>query len=440
MKRKIEKALAAWKTSQNRKPLLVQGARQVGKTHSIVSFGKDAYLQVAYCMFEGNQELRAIFEQSLEPERLIALLSAYLGMSITQGSTLLVFDEVQACPPALTSLKYFNEQAPSYHVIATGSLLGVSLSREDTSFPVGQIDTLQLHPLDFEEYLWARGKEALADAIRQHAARVLAKKNCPDSSFPFHKKSMGLLRQYLVTGGMPSVVDKQAQGEPSGLLLAEQKTIDTAYVGDMAKYATPEETLRITRVWDSMVRQLAKENKKFQYKAVHSGARSSEYETALFWLEKAALLNRCNRVSLAEMPLVAYEDPTFFKEYMLDCGILFSKLGLAPDKPATDDEMLGYFNGAFTENYVMQALTARGIRSCYWSPASGIEVDFVLQRSDGAVIPVEVKHGSRTSSASLNAYTAKFSPEYSVTVSAKDFGYVANKKSVPPYALFCLEL
>ncbi|MDR1014129.1 MAG: ATP-binding protein [Coriobacteriales bacterium] len=442
MKRKIEETLHAWKATEDdmRMPLVIQGARQTGKTYAALGLGRESYLNTAYFNFEDTPALKGFFERTLRPAELLPLLSAFCGQSIHRGQTLIVFDEIQACPRALTSLKYFYEQEPAYHLVATGNLLGIALNREDVSFPAGKVAFCDLHPMDFEEFLWALGEKPLADAVREHSARVLAAPDVPESSFPLHAKGLALLREYLVCGGMPEVVDARVRDGRPEIVLTKQKTINAAYVGDMAKYATPDETMRITRVWDSMPRQLTKENRKFQYRAIRSGARASEYETALFWLEKAALLNRCNRVSLAETPLVAYEDPGFFKEYLLDSGILVSRLGIAPSELTTDTKALGAFEGMLAENYVMQALVAHGLAPCYWAYGNQAEVEFVLQRPDGTVVPVEVKAGTRTGSVSLGTYRKRFRPPYCLRVTAQDFGFAGGIKAVPLYALFCLEL
>jgi predicted AAA+ superfamily ATPase len=442
MKRKIEEVLQAWKATKDgrRMPLIIQGARQTGKTYAALEFGTKNYLNTAYFNFEDTPDLKGFFERTLRPAELLPLLTAFCGQSIHKEQTLIIFDEVQACPRALTSLKYFYEQEPAYHLIATGSLLGIALNREDVSFPVGKVTFCNLHPMDFEEFLWARGEKPLADAIRDHSMGVFATPDVPESSFPLHAKSLSLLRDYLICGGMPEVVDTRVRDGRSELVLTKQKTINTAYIGDMAKYATPDETMRITRVWDSMPRQLAKENRKFQYKAIRSGARANEYETALFWLEKAALLNRCNRVSLAETPLIGYEDSGFFKEYLLDSGILVSRLGIAPSEMMTDTKILGAFEGILAENYVMQALVAHDSTPHYWTSGNQAEIEFILQRPDGAVIPLEVKAGVNTGSSSLNAYCKKFHPPYCLRVTTKDFGFVNGIRSVPLYALFCLTL
>jgi predicted AAA+ superfamily ATPase len=441
MKRKIEDGLQAWKATESgmRMPLIIQGARQTGKTYAALEFGAKNYLNTAYFNFEDTPDLKGFFERTLRPVELLPLLAAFCGQSIHKEQTLIIFDEIQACPRALTSLKYFFEQEPGYHLIATGSLLGIALNREDVSFPVGKVAFCDLHPMDFEEFLWALGEKTLADAIREHSIRVFSASNMSESSFPLHARSISLLRDYLVCGGMPEVVDTRVRDGRPELILTKQKTINTAYIGDMAKYATLDETMRITRVWDSMPRQLTKENRKFQYKAIRSGARASEYETALFWLEKAALLNRCNRVTLAEAPLIGYEDPEFFKEYLLDSGILVSRLGIAPSELTTDAKILGAFEGILAENYVMQALVARGLIPCYWTYGNQAEIEFILQKSDGTVIPIEVKAGVNTSSSSLNAYRKKFRPPYCLRITAKDFGFINGIRSVPLYALFCLK-
>ena len=320
MKRKITQTLASWKARKGHRPLLIHGARQVGKTYAALSFGKTAYQNVIYCNFEGNPELAQIFDRNLNPQRICAELSAFAGATILPHETLLIFDEVQACERALTSLKYFAEQAPDIDIIAAGSLLGVALKRETYSFPVGKVDAITLHPLDFEEFLWAMGEDALAAAIRNAFEER--------TPCPLHEKALDLYHLYLAIGGLPQAVKTYRDTHDFDFVQSEQKTLENAYIADMAKYATPQETTRILAVWQSLPAQLAKENRKFQYKTVKTGARAYQYATALAWLESSGLIMRCNCVTEGSLPLAAYVKPDAFKIYLADTGLLCARYSI----------------------------------------------------------------------------------------------------------------
>ena len=430
MKRKITDELLAWKNRQGRMPLIIHGARQVGKTHSALSFGRDYYRSTAYFNFEDSADLSAIFERDLDPKRIIRGLEAFSAQAITPGDTLIIFDEIQASERALTSLKYFCEKAPEYHIIAAGSLLGVALNREKYSYPVGKVDSLNMYPMDFEEFLWAMGREALAASIRESYADF--------SPLALHDTAMDLFRQYVVVGGMPKAVDEYVRTEDFNYVTAVQKSLSNAYIADMAKYASPRETTRILAAWSSISAQLARENHKFQYRTIKSGARASEYETPLAWLETAGMVLKCPRVTQGFFPLAAWADNSSFKIYLMDTGILCAKFGIAPNVVMNMPHSFDQFKGALAENYVMQGLTAKGIEPYYWSPDSRLEVDFIYQNTIGEIIPVEVKSSEHVRSRSLSSYCAKYEPPYSVRVSPKNFGFENNIKSLPLYALFCV--
>ncbi|KLU61931.1 archaeal ATPase [Peptococcaceae bacterium CEB3] len=431
MERKITKKLLEWKNRQKRMPLILYGARQVGKTYSALTFGKEYYKNTAYFSMEDSGEIAAIFERDLNPERIIRELAAKSGQSIFKGETLIVFDEIQACERALTSLKYFCEQAPEYHIIAAGSLLGVSLNRDKYSFPVGKVDMLTLYPLDFEEFLWATDHKALGTMIRE-AYRQL-------EPMSLHETAIDYYKTYLVVGGMPRVVKEYVDTRDFHFVYAAQKTLNDAYIADMAKYATPYETTKIMAAWGSIPGQLAKENRKFQYKLIRSGARSYEYETPLDWLKAAGIINKCVKIKEGKMPLSAYAENSSFKVYMLDTGLLCSKLDIAANVVIDNPPSFDGFKGALAENYVMQALVNNGFCPYYWSSAGKAELDFVIQDREGNIIPLETKSANNVKAKSLAAFVTKYEPPYSIRVSSKNFGFENRIKSIPLYAVFCLE-
>jgi predicted AAA+ superfamily ATPase len=430
MERKIVNSLLNWKNKPDRLPLMLQGARQVGKTYTLLSFGKQYYKNIAYFSMEESREIPAIFERDLDPERIIRELSAQSGRSIFPGDTLVIFDEIQACEQALTALKYFAERAPQYHIIAAGSLLGVAMKRERFSFPVGKVDMLRLYPMDFEEFLWALGQEALCNLIRDSYEGF--------SPLSLHDTAMDLYRTYLVVGGMPRVVQEYANKRDFDFVSVLQRTLNDSYIADMAKYATPQETTRIMAAWASVPAQLAKENHKFQYKVIKSGARAGEYEVALDWLKATGMINKCVRVTQGKMPLSAYAENEAFKVYMVDTGLLCSKLDVAPNVVLHAPHSFDGFKGALAENYIMQALVANGIAPYYWSSQGKAEVDFVFQDRQGNIIPLEAKSADNVRSKSLRNYRDIYKPIYSVRISAKNFGFENGIKSVPLYAAFCL--
>jgi len=431
MERKIISELLAWKGRANRQPLLLQGARQVGKTYTLLSFGKSQYKSIAYFNMEGSKEIPAIFERDLKPDRIVRELTALSGTSILPGETLLIFDEIQACERALTSLKYFAEQASEYHIAAAGSLLGVAMDRKEYSFPVGKVDMLRMHPMDFEEFLWATGQREICGLIREAYDGF--------SPLALHEKAMELYKTYLFVGGMPRAVQEYADKEDFDYVTAVHRTLNDSYIADMAKYATPQETTRIMAAWGSVPGQLAKENHKFQYKAIKSGARAGVYEVALDWLVAAGIINKCIRVSHGKTPLASYRENEAFKVYMMDTGLLCSKFEIAASVVLHTPHSFEGFKGALAENYICQALVANGITSYYWSSPGKAEVDFVFQDRQGAVLPLEAKSAENVKSKSLRTYRDIYKPEYSIRASAKNFGFENGIKSVPLYALFCVE-
>ncbi len=431
MERKIVKRLIEWKNNANKMPLVLYGARQVGKTYTALSFGKSHYKNTVYFNMEDSQETTAIFDRDLDPERIIRELSAKSGQTILKGDTLIIFDEIQACERALTSLKYFCENAPEYHIIAAGSLLGVALNREHYSFPVGKVEMLTLYPLDFEEFLWALGEQRICDLIYESYDAF--------SPLSLHDKAMDLYKTYLVVGGMPKAIEEYASKKDFNFVVAAQKSLNDAYIADMAKYASPQETTRILAAWASVPAQLAKDNHKFQYKVIKSGARAYEYETPLDWLKAAGVIHKCIKVTEGKMPLAAYADNTAFKVYMMDTGLLCSKFDIAANVIINSPSSFDGFKGALAENYIMQALVVNGVAPYYWESPGKAELDFLFQNRQGDIIPLEAKSATNVKAKSLMKYIDTYKPPFAIRVSAKNFGYENGIKSIPLYALFCLK-
>ena len=432
MKRKIVKDLLLWKNNPKKQPLLLRGARQVGKTYILLSFGKEHYKNVAYFSMEESKEIPAVFERDLNPERIIRELAAYSGQSILPGETLIIFDEIQACEQALTSLKYFAERAPQYHVIAAGSLLGVAMRREKFSFPVGKVNMLHLYPMDFEEFLWAVGQENLCGLIREAYEGF--------TPLSLHNTAMDYYKTYLVVGGMPRVVREYVETRDFDFVVVHQRTLNDSYIADMAKYATPLETTRNMAAWASVPAQLAKENRKFQYKIIKSGARAKDYEVALDWLISAGMINKCVHITEGKLPLSVYAENEAFKVYMVDTGILCSKLDITANVVIHTPHSFDGFKGALAENYIMQALIVNGIHPYYWTSPGKAEVDFVFQDRQGHIIPLEAKSAENVRSKSLRNYRDIYKPIYSIRVSAKNIGFENDIKSIPLYAMFCLKV
>lgn len=431
MERKIIEALKRWKASPKRMPLLLGGARQVGKTYTALTFGKQYYKNTAYFNMEDSSEIISIFERDLDPARIVSELSVKLGEAIYPDDTLIIFDEIQACERALTSLKYFCEKAPQYHIIAAGSLLGVALKREKYSFPVGKVDMMTLYPLDFEEFLWATGREKLCAMIQDSFSGF--------TPLSLHDTALDLYKTYLVVGGMPKAVSEYVETKDFDFVTAAQKSLNDAYIADMAKYATPQDTTRIMAAWGSVPAQLSKENHKFQYKVIKSGARAYEYETAIDWLKAAGMVNICTRVREGKMPLAAFADNDSFKLYMMDTGLLCSKFSIAASVVLHSPHSFDGFKGALAENYIMQALTVNGFEPFYWSSPGKAKLDFVIQDRSGNILPLEGKSADNVKAKSLRTFVSLYEPPYAIRVSAKNFGFENNIKSIPLYALFCLK-
>lgn len=432
MERKIIDKLLKWKANPRKTPLLLHGARQVGKTYTALSFGKKYYKNTVYFNMEDSAEVAAIFERDFDTERIIRELSAKCGQSIFPNDTLIIFDEIQACERALTSLKYFCEKNEGYHIIAAGSLLGVAVKREKYSFPVGKVEMLNMYPLDFEEFLWAIGKKDICGLIRKSYEIM--------SPMSLHDTAMDLYKTYLVVGGMPRAVLDYVETGDFNFVIDTQKNLNNSYIADMAKYASPQETTKTMAAFASIPAQLAKENHKFQYKIIKSGARSYDYEPSLDWLKAAGIINKCVLAKEGKLPLSAYADNGSFKVYMVDTGLLCSKFGITANAVINSPHSFEGFKGALAENYVMQVLVANGIQPYYWNSDGKAELDFLFQDSDGNIIPLECKAAENVKSKSLNIYISRYKPPYSIRASGKNFGFENNIKSIPLYALFCLSM
>jgi predicted AAA+ superfamily ATPase len=431
MYRKVMAELVEWRGKKGRMPLILYGARQVGKTYILLEFAKQYYENAAYFNFESNLSLSSYFDGTINEKKIIEYLEMEIGRQIIPGKTLIIFDEIQVCERALTSLKYFNENAPQYHIACAGSLLGVAINREKYSFPVGNVDSLMMHPLDFEEYLYAFDEKKLCEEI----------KNCYDKTIampaPLHTKASELYKKYLITGGMPRVINEYMQGESFIAANDAQRKILSDYVADSAKYASSAESIKIRAAYDSIPVQLAKENKKFQYKLVQKGGTSSIFGIAIEWLECAGIVNKCTKIETALFPLSVYRDLSSFKLYMGDTGLLTLKSGIPPNSILNNEAINIPFVGAIAENYVAQCLTVKKYPLYYWTSGATAEIDFVIQK-EGEVVPVEIKAGENIRSRSLSVFTEKYKNKYSIRVSMKNFGFENNILSVPLYAVWCL--
>lgn len=431
MYRKIMSYLETWQESTHRKPLILQGARQVGKTYSVLEFGRTHYDNVAYFNFETNPKLNETFEENISPDYLIPILSHIAGQTIVKEKTLIVFDEVQLCERALTSLKYFCEDAPDYHIIVAGSLLGVAVNRAKFSFPVGKVDMKTLYPMDMEEFMLALGEDNLVSQIKES---FVSDKPLPSA---FHDAAMQLYRQYLVVGGMPECVMLYAETKDYILVRHTQDTILASYLNDMSKYNNLNEIKKTRLIYDNITVQLSKKNTRFQYKMIKKGGRASEFENAIEWLCLSGIVSQVYRGEQIKKPLENYRDIDAFKIYVSDMGLLCAKKEVAANDILYMVDELNDFKGGMTENYVNVQLLINGYNTYYWQSERGAEIDFVIQR-EGKLIPIEVKSADNTRAKSLKVYMDTFSPEYAIKLSSKNFGFEDNKKIVPLYAAFCI--
>ncbi len=420
------KKLMKWKESKRRKPLIIEGARQVGKTWLIKEFGKQAYADTVYINFDSNSRMAELFASDLDIDRLIMGLELYAGRKINPDHMLLIFDEVQEVPRALASLKYFYENAPQYHIVCAGSLLGIAL-HEGTSFPVGKVDFLKLCPLSFREFLMAMDKERFSELLDQQDFEMVKS---------FRQTYMDALKHYYFVGGMPEAVQCFAEDRDFNEVREIHKRILAAYEQDFSKHAPNEIVPKIRMLWNSIPSQLAKENKKFIYGLIREGARAKEYETAIMWLSDCGLVHKVSRVHAAGIPLKAYEDLKAFKLFLVDVGLLGCMAGLRQHTLLDGNDLFVEFKGALTEQYVCQQLkTMEDLGIYYYTNDRGsCEIDFVIDTGE-RIIPVEVKAEANLKAKSLKTYREKFLPEVSVRTSMTDYKKEGRLVNLPLYAI-----
>ena len=426
MQRYALKHLIDWKNKKNHKPLVIQGARQVGKTWLMQEFGKKYYEQVAYINFDVDLKSREIFDVDYDTERLIMDIGLATKTKINAENTLIIFDEIQECPRALTSLKYFRENAPQYDIIVAGSLLGVAC-HEGTGFPVGKVSFMNLFPLSFEEFLLAMREERFVELLNKKDFKTIKL---------FNNKYEKLIKQYCYVGGMPEIVQDFVENKDFESVRNLQKEILSAYEEDFTKHIPTNTVAKIRLLWKSIPAQLSKENKKFIYGAAKEGARARDFEAALSWLIKSGLVYRVNKITKPDLPITAYEDFNSFKLFMLDVGLLGAMTDLQADTIIDGNRIFEEFKGAITEQYVLQQFkTIKDLPVFYWSnETSRAEIDFVIQiKSD--VVPVEVKAERNLQAKSLKVYMEKFKPNYAIRTSMADYKKTDNLIDLPLYTL-----
>lgn len=426
MYRSAINALLQWKNKDNRKPLIIMGARQVGKTWLMKEFGRTNYDKVAYISFYNNKRMDEVFQNDFDVKRIIMNLNIEAGVTITPGDTLIILDEIQDSPKVLESLKYFCEEAPQYHVVAAGSLLGVTI-HEGVSYPVGKVDLLDLYPLNFREFLYAMEEQGLADALETKDYTLIDN---------FSDKYLFWLKNYYYTGGMPAVVDAFRMHRDYAEVRQIQNDIVRQYEGDFGKHIDTHTLPRIRLVWDSVPMQLAKENKKFFFGQIKKGARSSEHELAIQWLVDCGLVYKVNRVNEPNMPLKAYKSMNAYKLFLLDVGLLGALSELEAESILDGNDIFVEFKGALTEQYVLQQLISDTRYTPYYfgTEKATFEQDFLVQRGKD-IVPIEVKAGDNIRSQSLKAYCDKYHPNKAVrfsTLKYIDQGWMEN---IPLYAV-----
>ncbi len=414
--------LIAWKNQVNRKPLLLNGARQVGKTHLLKTFGKAAFKNIAYFNFEEQPLLKQFFENNKDTEGIISNLSLVNGSTIKLEETLIIFDEIQECNEALNSLKYFNENAPRYAIVAAGSLLGVTLSKPQ-SFPVGKVSFLQIYPLSFMEFL-----EAVKSNLKNYIYSINNLNAIPDL---FFEEILQLFKKYLICGGMPEVAKDFVENNNIERCRKILNDIINSYRYDFSKHAAAKDVAKINYIWNSIPSQLSRENKKFLYQTVKEGARAREYEDALQWLQLSGLAYKVNRIEKPHFPLSSYEDLSAFKIYLFDVGILRELAKLEPIFLEEPNAMFKEFKGSFTENYVLQSLMMQfGEIPKYWTSENKAEIDFVIQYKN-EIIPIEVKSDENVKSKSLAIYQQKYNPKIRIRYSLKNLQYKDGLLNIP---------
>lgn len=426
MKRDIFKKLQTWKQDTMRKPLIIKGARQVGKTYILKEFGNLEYESIAYFNFESSPQLHELFSGSLKPHDIIKTLSIESSITITQEKTLIIFDEIQECPAALNSLKYFNELANEYHICAAGSLLGITLAK-NKGFPVGKVNFLNLYPLSFAEFLQANNEDQLV----QYMQSIIKLEPLPNI---LHEKISTLFKDYLYTGGMPDAVLEYISSKDFNRIRSVQTNILDAYRLDFAKHAPANVVMKINQIWEVIPSQLAKENKKFIYSVIRKGARAQEFEAAIQWLTEAGLIHKVFNTSSPKLPITAYINHDTFKIYLVDVGLLGAMSGLSAKTIIYGDEIFQEFKGALIENYVAQELVQQGYGTFYWTSSGQAELDFILQFHD-IIYPLEVKSGASTKKKSLITYLKKHQPHLAIRTSPMNLKLDGIVLSCPLYLL-----
>ena len=437
MQRFFEETLLDWKESGMEKPLMVVGARQIGKTYIIEEFAKNNFEDYLYFNIEKNQDVKNIFEETIDDEKIISNLELYLGKKIDIEKTLIIFDEVQESENCIVSLKYFNESEKPYKIICAGSLLGVKINRFKGSFPVGKVRMEYMYPMNFEEFLLATGNEMLRNKIKECYLKM---EPMPEYA---HIQALNLYKQYLCVGGMPESVKNLVENDLDILKYDSHiiEDIKDSYIADMKKYVTSEiEAVKIEKVYKNIPSQLAKENKNFKYNFIDDSddnARKRKYEGAIDWLISSKLILITYKSKRMEIPLKVYVDENIFKLYLSDVGILTCMSEVRYPDIMLDKTFI--FKGAITENYIAQELTAKGKSLYYWTSDRSAEIDFVLYSDEDGIIPIEVKSGNNVRSVSLNMYIDEFKPKYAIRFSTRNFGFENNIKSIPLYAAFCIK-
>ncbi|MGE4385270.1 MAG: ATP-binding protein [Endomicrobiaceae bacterium] len=424
MKRDILKKLIEWKNKPIRKPLILTGARQVGKTWAMKEFGAKNFKKSAYISFDNNPNIKKLFDNSVHPKELLPFLNAEAGVEI-DSETLVIFDEIQEVPKALTALKYFFEERSDIPIITAGSTLGVSL-HNGVSFPVGKVEFITLYPMSFAEFL---------DAISENQLRIAIETKNYDLIDSFHNKLIGLVKQYMIVGGMPEAVSAFVKTQAFSETRKVQKNILMSYEKDFSKYTNAEMAVKLNLLWRSIPSQLSKENKKFMYKAVKKGARARDFEVAIQWLVDSSLIYKLGRVSKPSLPLKSYEDFGIFKMFLHDIGLLCAMSGVSEKIILAADNIFKEFKGALAEQLVYQELLTIGIEPFYWSVEnSQAEVDFLIQRED-QIIPIEVKSGINLQAKSLKVYMEKFKPSIALRVSVANYKNSGNIIDLPMYVI-----
>lgn len=426
MHRKELDSLYKWKESKHRKPLLIEGARQVGKTWLMKEFGEMAYKNTIYISFDSNEQMRMLFSSDADTNRIIAGLEVYSGKQITANDTLLIFDEIQEEPNALKSLKYFYENAPEYNIMAAGSLLGIALHK-GTSFPVGKVDILKLYPLSFSEFLLATGNKSLEKLLNDKDYEMIA---------IFKERIISLLKEYYIVGGMPEAVLAFSKNRDFDEVRRIQDRIIKTYEYDFSKHAPVTEVPRIRLVWNTIPSQLAKENKKFVYGAIRDGARAKEFEIAIMWLYDCSLIHKVSRISTPKVPLKAYEDLKAFKLFLVDIGLLSAMTKLSYKTILDGNDLFVEFKGALTEQFVLQELATLGDIGIYYytNERNNAEIDFILD-VDNKIIPLEVKAETNLKAKSLKSYIDKYNPMIALRSSMASYKEDGRIINLPLYAI-----